>query len=215
MSESNSTERPSAKKENAPAGPTSMFRILKNLFGFSAILLSWWTALITILLGQSIVILYYADGYRPETFTIDKLVFIKGQFYPDRKTHDTYWAEGSVAGQKEKFDLGGYVEGVIQNQEELDSLFKIGQVLPVVYNPDVPEKHGIRILYPEKNFRETWRLRRDKIFRTGYLPLIFTLGLCFICGILAKKTKSAVGFIFGSLFFVIFAWIFILLKRFA
>lgn len=189
----------------------SFFRGLKNLFGFLAILLSWWTAILTaFLIGTSIVILMYADGYRPGTFTIEKLVYVQGGWQNRRSQPDRYWAEGSIAGQSEKFKLGGYTKGIPQNQEDLEAQFKIGQKLPVLYNPDVPEKLEVRVLYPEKNFHATWKSRQKQMIRTAYLPQGLAIVLCLICGILARKTKSAIGFSVASLIFVALAWIFVL-----
>jgi len=208
-----------SKTKNTPENDENSFRktfrILKNLFGFGGVLFSWFTAMITLfLIGPSFVILYYLDGYKPATFTIEKLTYIQGQYHSSvaKRSYDKYWADGTVDGQKEKFTLGAYIKGAINNQEELDVQLKVGQKLPVYYNPEVPEKHELRILYPDENFYEIRKLRKDKFIRTGYLPLFALWGLCLLCGILAQKKVSAVRFVFGSLFFVAVAWGFVLLK---
>ena len=201
------------KKEEPVSKMRSFFRGLKNLFGFLAIILSWWTAILTaFLIGTSITILMYSDGYRPTTFTIEKLVYVKGGWQGSRSRPDRYWAEGTIADQTEKFKLGGYTKGIPQNQEDLEAQFKIGQELPVLYNPNVPEKLEVRVLYPEKDFHETWKRRQKQMIRTAYLPQGLAIFLCLICGILARKTKSAIGFSVASLFFVVMAWVFVWLK---
>ncbi len=202
--------RKDTKNAESISKTRSVFRSLKNLFGVAAILLSFWTALLTgLLIGRSIFIILYADGYRPETFTIEKLVFIKGNYTGSRgqRSYDKHWAEGTVAGQTEIFTLGGYIEGTINSQEDLESQFKIGQQLPVVYNPDVPESLELRVLYPEEDFRATWENTQRRMINTAYLPLFLAMGLCLLCGIIAQKIKSAVGFCIGSLFLVIFSWV--------
>ena len=215
MNDSNSMATGGAGQQGgAPSKTASVFRSFKNLFGFLAIVTSWWAAILTIMLGQSIVILLNADGYKPGTFTIEKLVYFDPA-YRGRSRPDKYWAEGKVDGQAETFFLGGYAEGVIQNLEELEAQFSVGQQLPVLYNPDAPENSEIRVLFPDENFREAWQRRRMDFLKTGYLPLCLCITLCLVSGVLARKTKSAIGFSVASMFFVVFAWVFIWLKWFA
>lgn len=190
----------------------SFFTGLKNLFGFIAVILSFWSALITaFFVGPSIVIMMNAEGYHREVFTIRKLHYVHNDMRTQR-TLDKYWADGEVAGQSEEYGLGGYVQGVPQNLEDLESQFQVGQKLDVMYNPNVSKKRGSRVLFAEDNFHETWRARQKRMVNTGYYPLGLALGLCFICGLLAGKTKSALKFAAGSSFFLIFAWVFVLLK---
>lgn len=201
--------------ENAPSKITSIFGGFKTFFGVAAILLSFWAAILTaFLIRSSIFILLYADGYKQDTFTIEKLVFVKGKYTGSRaqRSYDKHWAEGTVAGRTENFSLGGYTQGTINSQEDLESQFEIGQKLPVVYNPDVPEDLELRVLYPEENFHATWKSLQKRMLNTAYLPLVFSMGLCFLCGIVARKTKSAIGFCVASLFLVVFSWIPTLLR---
>jgi hypothetical protein len=208
-------KKDSKTDEHDPSKITSVFRGLKTLFGVAAILLSFWTAMLTaFLIRSSIFIIMYADGYKPDTFTIEKLVFVKGKYTASRaqRSYDKHWAEGTVAGRTEKYSLGGYTQGTINSQEDLDSQFDIGQELAVMYNPKVPKDLELRVLYPEENFRATWKSRQKRMLNTAYLPLILSMGLCLLCGIIARKTKSAIGFCIASLFLVAFSWIPTLLR---
>jgi len=184
------------------------FKTLMGLSGGAAIVLSFWTAVITaFVIGNSIYILIYADGYKPATFTIEKLSFVKGHRASGKRTSDRYWADGMVDGKKEKFKLGSYITGVIQSQKDLESQVRVGQKLPVLYNPNAPEKLEIRVQYPEKDFKRTWERRQDKMVHTAYMPWFIAMGLCLLSGIGADKIKAAFGFCTGSLFLVAFAWV--------
>jgi len=184
------------------------FKILMGLSGGAAIILSFWAAMITgFMVGKSIYILLYADGYKPSTFIIEKLTFIKGNNASTNRTYDTYWADGTIDGKKEKFKLGSYITGVIQSQKDLEAQVHVGQKLPVLYNPNAPEKLDIRVQYPEKDFKRTWERRQDKMIHTAYMPLAIALGICFLSAIAINRIKTAFGFFMGSLFFVTFAWV--------
>jgi hypothetical protein len=179
-----------------------------GLSGGTAIILSFWAAIITgFMVGKGIVILLYADGYRPATFTIEKLTVIKGNHSSTNRTYDSYWADGVIDGKKEKFKLGNYIADVIHNQEDLEAQVHVGQKLPVLYNPRAPEKLEIRVLYPEKDFKRTWERRQKKMIHTAYMPLAIALSICFISGIAINRIRTAFGFFMGSMFFVAFAWI--------
>ncbi len=211
MNASNSQTK--AQNKEKVSGIISVFRGLKSLFGSVAVIVSFWTAMITgFFIGPSIIILLHADGYRPETFTITRLNYVKGWGTGSKRKPDKYWADGTVAGKQEIFKLEGYIQGTIQNLEDLEKQFHVGQRLAVYYNPDAPKNWETRVLYPEKDFHETWKRRQKKMINTGYLPLTFCWALCLLFGILGRKVKSAIGFCVGSLFFVAFAWIITLLR---
>ncbi|MBW2180233.1 MAG: hypothetical protein JRG81_07670 [Deltaproteobacteria bacterium] len=184
------------------------FKTLMGLSGGAAIVLSFWTAIITaFVIGNSIYILIYADGYKPATFTIEKLSFVKGHRASGKRTSDKYWADGMVDGKKEIFKLGSYITGVIQSQKDLESQVHVGQKLPVLYNPNTPKKLAIRVQYPEKDFKRTWERRQDKMVHTAYMPWFIAMGLCLLSGIGADKIKASFGFCIISLFLVVFAWV--------
>ncbi|NQT26931.1 hypothetical protein HQ585_16360 [candidate division KSB1 bacterium] len=185
-----------------------VFNGFKNLFGVAGLFLGIWTTLLTAFsIGPIMAILMYADGYEPAIFTVEKLSYIQGQFIHGKHHPDRYWADGTVNGQSEMFKLGEYIKGAINNREELEKQIKIGQKLPVLYNAKVPKKLQKRVMYPEMNFHSTWKNRQSRLFRKSYIPLFVSLGLCFLCGIVARNTKSAMSFIVGSTFLVLFALI--------
>ncbi len=184
-----------------------LFDNLKKAFGASAVILSMWTALITLgSAGQSVIILLYADGYRDAVFTVDQLLFQRGEMRRNR-TYDSYGAEGTVEGRKEFFSLGEYVRGVLQKREDLEAQVRVGQELKVLYNPDVPKTSGLRVLYPEENLKDTWRKIQRKMILTGYGPWLICLILCLVFGIAAGKTASAVRIGAGASVFVALSWI--------
>jgi hypothetical protein len=186
----------------------ALFSNLKNLFGTLAVVLSMWTAMISgFSIGNSIVILMYADGYEPATYTIENLVYVHGSRASGRRTHDQYFAEGTVAGQKEKFGLGSYIQGTPQNIEDIKTQVHIGQKLEVLYNPKVPQNTKLRVLSPEKDFKATWKRRQQKMIRTAYGPWGIAVFLCLLFGILGRQTKSAIKFCIGASVFIVFAWI--------
>jgi len=183
------------------------FKTLMGLSGGAAIVLSFWAAIITgFLIGNSIFILLYADGYTPATFTIEKLSYVKGHRASGHRTHDTYWADGTIDGKKEKFKLGRYITGVIQSQADLEAQVHVGQKLRVLYNPMAPEKLEIRVQYPEKDFKRAWERRKEQMIHTAYMPLAIAMGICLFSGIVIDRIKTAFGFCLGSLFFVAFSW---------
>ncbi|MBN1782153.1 hypothetical protein JW948_13555 [bacterium] len=185
-----------------------VFRSLQMLFGGMALVLSMWTAMITgFTLGKSLTILLYADGYRPATYTIEALYFQKanGINRPNR-TWDNYYAEGTVEGRKERFGLGSYVQGILKTREDLEAQVQVGQKLAVLYNPDVPVKTQLRVLYPEKKFTETWTHVRNKSIRVGYAPWGICMFLCILFGIAARERRSTLGFVFMGTIFIVFSW---------
>ncbi|MCB2189004.1 MAG: hypothetical protein KQJ78_21500 [Deltaproteobacteria bacterium] len=182
---------------------------LKNLFGVVAILLSFWTAMLTgFLIGPRVFLIMYGEGYRPAVFTITKLNFFKGSHAGSQanRTYDKHWADGTVDGNQETYKLGGYLRGPVNRLEDLESQFKVGQRLSILYNPEVPRHLELRVQYPEENFRASWEATQRQMVRTAYLPLLAAMGLCLLCGLLAGRLKSAAGFCLGSLLFVAFAW---------
>jgi hypothetical protein len=185
----------------------SLFNNLKKICGASALILSMWTALITLAsVHRSVIILLYADGYHETTYTIDRLIFQKGEMRRNR-TYDSYGAEGTVEGQEEFFGLGEYVHGVLQKREDLEAQVHVGQKLKVLYNPDVPRTSGLRVLYPEKNLKESWKRIQTKMIRTGYGPWLISMILCLLFGIAAGKTISSIKICIGALVFVLLSWI--------
>jgi hypothetical protein len=180
---------------------------LKNLSGAAAVILSMWTALLTAFgAGDSIVIMLNADGYRPAVCTVDRIVFQRGEARRNR-TYDAYYAEVTVEGRREEFNLGDYVRGVPQTREDLEAQVPEGRELAVLYNPDVPGKSRLRVLYPEKDFRESWRNRQRKILRTAYGPWGLAIVLCLTFGVAARRTRSALKWCAGASVFVILAWV--------
>ena len=146
------------------------------------------------------------DAYRPAVFTVSQIRFVKGS-YSTNRTYDKSWLEGTIEGRTEKFHrLGDYVKGTINSQKDMDSQFKAGMKLAVMFNPAMASHREERILYPDKDFGKTRRKTLDKMLHTAYYPLAVCLGLCFLFGIAAGKVKTAVGFFFGSMFLVIFSW---------
>lgn len=184
-----------------------LFNNLKKFFGASALILSMWTALITLgSVNKGVIILLYAKSYHEATFTIDQLLFQKGEMRRNR-TYNSYGAEGTVEGRKEFFGLGDYVRGVLQKREDLETQLHVGQELNVLYNPDVPRASELRVLYPQKNLKETWIKIQTKMILTGYGPWLISIILCFLFGIVAGKTISAVKICIGALVFVLLSWI--------
>ena len=170
----------------------NVFDNLKKLFGALALVLSMWTAMITgFFIGNSIVILIHADGYHEATYTIDQLLFRKGDMRSNSRHSDEYYAMGTVEGEKERFSLGDYLQGVIRTREDMESQVHIGQKLKVLYNPEVPNNTKMRVLYPEKNFKQTWEKRQKKMIDTAYGPWLIAIILCILFGTAAGKTKSA------------------------
>jgi len=192
--------------------PRSLLNNLKKLFGASALIFSMWSALITLgSAGKSVIILLYADGYHESTYTIDGLHFQKGEMRTNR-TYGSYGAEGTVEGRKEFFGLGDYVQGVLQKREDLEAQVHVGQELKVLYNPDVPRTSGLRVLYPEQDLKQNWKRIQAKMIRTGYGPWLVSMVLCFLFGIAAGKTLSAIKICIGACVFVLLSWIPFLLQ---
>jgi hypothetical protein len=185
----------------------SLINNLKKVCGASALIFSMWTALITLAsVSKSVIILLYAQGYHETTYTIDQLIYQKGEMRRNR-TYDSYGAEGTVEGQKEFFGLGDYVQGVLQKREDLEAQVHIGQKLKVLYNPYVPRASGLRVLYPEKNLKESWKRIQTKMIRTGYGPWLISMILCLLFGIAAGKIISSIKICVGAFVFVILSWI--------
>lgn len=193
----------------------SLFDNLKKLFGALAVVLSMWTAMITgFFIGNSIVILIHADGYYEAIYTIDQLLFRKGEMGSNRTNYDEYYAMGTVDGRTERFGLGDYLQGVIQTREDLESQVHVGQKLKVLYNPDVPQKTKMRVLYPDENFKQTWEKRQKKMITTAYGPWLIAVLLCLLSGYAAGKAISAIKISIASCLFIVFAWIPLLLNYF-
>ncbi len=89
----------------------------------------------------------------------------------------------------------------------------MGQKLPVVFNPELPDTMDIRVLYPRENFKEYWQKQWNWLLRTAYMPLGIALGLCLLCSF-AARSWTGVKFVIGSLPMVIFGWIGTLLDMF-
>ena len=204
-----------AENKGTPSGQHSVFRVLTILFGMIAILLSLWAGmLVALLAGRQIVILLHVVGYQPATFTIEKLVYVHGQRRGNKTTPDRYWAEGTVAGQAEKFTLGAYLKSIPANQEDLEKQVFVGQKLPVLYNSEAPDTVDARVLFPEEDFKERWLQRRKGLIYNAYMPLGVALGLCLLCS-LADRRWTGLKFVVGSLPFALMGWAFALLDMLA
>jgi hypothetical protein len=185
----------------------SLFNNLKKVCGVSALIFSLWTALITLSsVSKSVIILLYATDYHESTYTVDQLLFQKGEMRRNR-TYNSYGAEGTIESRNEFFGLGDYIQGDLQKREDLEAQVYIGQKLKVLYNPDVPKTSGLRVLYPEKNLKESWKKIQTKMIRTGYGPWLISMILCLLFGIAAGKTISSIKICIGASVFVLLSWI--------
>jgi len=189
----------------------SLLAVLTLSFGLVATLASFWAGmLVALLAGRQFVVLTHLDGYRPAEFTVERLVYAHGQRRGNRVDPDRYWAEGTIAGQQERFGLGAYLPAIPSNQAELERMMEVGRVLPVLYNPGVPDTIGARVLYPEKDFPAGWRLRRHNLIVYGFGPLAIALGLCLLCS-LANRSWTGVKFAVACIPFPVmgclFAWL--------
>ena len=120
------------------------------------------------------------------------------------------WAEGTLGGRKEIYDIGGYLKGIPGSQEALEQEFRVGQQLEVLYNPGAPATLRLRVVYPDPNHEERWRSRRNHLLRVTYLPLGAALTLSLVCGAVARRWTGA-GYLVASALFVLLSWIFVLL----
>ncbi len=180
---------------------------LMNLFGAIALVLSVWAAIFTaFFVGRSVVVMVHAGGYRPATFTVEELLFQKGVMRTNR-TYDSHGAVGTVDGRRERFGLGGYVKLPLQSRADLEGQVRVGQQLPVLYNPAVPKSSEARVLYPEKNFKQTWQRRQREMITTAYLPWGLAIALCLVFGAAAGRIASAVKICLGACVLVVLAWI--------
>jgi len=180
---------------------------LKNLFGALALVLSLWAAVFTaFFVGRSVVVMMHAGGYEPATFTVEELFFQKGAMRTNR-TYDSYHVTGTVLGRQERFGLGDYVKGVLQTRADLEAQVHVGQQLAVLYNPAVPANTGMRVLYPEKDFKRTWQRRQREMVTTAYGPWGLAMALCLAFGAAAGRIVSAVKICLGACVFVVLAWI--------
>lgn len=187
--------------------PQSLFNNLRKVCGVLALIFSMWAALITLSsVSNSVIILLYSKGYQESTYTIDQLLFQKGEMRRNR-TYNSYGAEGTIEGRKEFFGLGDYVQGDLQKREDLEAQVHVGQVLNVLYNSNVPRTSGLRVLYPQKDLKETWKRIQTKMIRTGYGPWLISMILCILFGIIAGKTISAIKICIGAFVFVFLSWI--------
>ncbi|MBU0673980.1 MAG: hypothetical protein KJ950_04995 [Proteobacteria bacterium] len=194
--------------QQADPRPRSVMRVLTMTFGLVALLLSFWTGmLLALLAGRQFVILTHVDGYQPAEFTVEKLVYFQGQWRGSKRNPDQYWAEGTVGGKHEKFTLGAYLTKIPANQGELESMMTVGRVLPVLYNPQVPDTIEVRVLYPEEDFPARWLLRRHNMYKYGFGPLAIALLLCLICS-LVDRSWTGPKFVIGSIPFPLMGWFF-------
>lgn len=188
--------------------------VAAHVAGSIALLLSWWAAALTgLLVGRQIVMLMHAADYRPATFTIEKLVYARGNRNPSRAARDPdrSWAEGTVDGNREVYDLGGYLKGIPGSQEDLERQFRVGQRLEVLYNPGAPATLQLRVVYPDPSHEQRWRSRRNHLLRVTYLPLGLALALSLSCAAGARRWTAGVGYLVASVLFVLLSWIFVLL----
>lgn len=152
--------------------------------------------LVALLAGRQFAVLTHVDGYRPAEFTVEELVYAEGQRRGSTTTPTRYWAEGTVNGHKERFGLGAYLPKIPASQAELEGMMAIGRVLPVLYNPEVPNTVETRVLYPDKDFPAKWLLSLHNLFRYGFGPLAAALSLWLICSLIDRSwlgIKFAVG----------------------
>ncbi len=189
--------------------------ILMQIIQTVTIVLSFWAAMGTYLsLGENFLVLLYADGYKPAVFTIRELEFREGYRTSSGLETSTvparHWAVGEIAGNKEKFGLKGFIRGEIQSQADLEKELSVGQQLQVLYNPDISEKLGIRIQYPEKDFKKIMKRRQLQIIKISYCPWAIMFCLYLFLGILSKDYISVLIVTLTSLFFIGIVWIYII-----
>lgn len=191
---------------------TSLWRKLVVATGMIALLVSLWcAALIAMLGGRQFMVLTHVDGYRPAEFTVEKLVYFKGRHYASGSNDPTeYWAEGKVDGHRERFVMGSYLPKIPTSQAELESMMDIGRVLPVLYNPQVPDTLDVRVLYPEQNFPANWYRSVDSLYMIGVLPLGILVALCLLFSLLDRSWVGLKFMVVCSFFPVmglVFAWL--------
>lgn len=206
--EKNKKESTLDPSDNPMAQEVTLLSGLMGLGGGAAIILSFWVAIVTgIGIGKTIYILLYVDGFHQAEYTVTALRYVEGDMRSSQRTYDKYFALGTINGIEEQFGLGDYVKGVINSQEELEHYVSVGQVLPVLYNPDAPKHLHIRVQYPEKDFKKKIEARQKNMINTAYMPWIIANAFCLFFGIVGKKWKTALKISIGSCFFVIFAWV--------
>lgn len=199
--------------QDSQAPSRSLTRTLTTVFGLVAVFASLWAgALVALLAGRQFMVLTHLDGYRPAEFTVEKLVYFRGQRRGSTQTRDQYWAEGTVAGRHERFGLGAYLPKIPASQAELESMMQVGRVLPVLYNPEVPDTVEVRLLYPEEDFPAKWLLSRRNVYTYGFGPLAVSLGLCLLCS-LADRSWTGLKFALGCIPFPVLGWLFAWLDR--
>lgn len=193
---------------------TSVYGNLTFGIGIIAIILALWAGFIVMALGpENAIVLLHAKDYRKAEFVVEKLFFIQGSRSPGAvsRSSNKYWAEGKVEGNSEKFTLGSYLIEMPNSQEQLESQVSVGQILPVLYNPNVDVKTEARVFFPKDNFLKFWQQRWKNIFLTAYLPLGVALIICITSSFLAKSW-SGLNFTITSLVISLSGWIFVFLK---
>ncbi|MCP4106156.1 MAG: hypothetical protein GY749_11555 [Desulfobacteraceae bacterium] len=198
-----------------PAKNTKFIRILMQISQTLTILLSFWAAMMTYLcLGENFLILLYADGYKPAVFTINELKFREAYTTSSglqtKRVSAKYWAVGEIAGNKEKFGLKGFIEGEIKSLADLEKELSVGQQLQVLYNSDISEKLGIRIQYPEKDFKKLMKRRQLQIIKVAYCPWAVMFCLYLYLGFLTKRYTEVLIVTMTSLFFIGIVWAYII-----
>ena len=179
--------------------------------GVLAIACSVWARMLVALLGgQHFTVLTHVGGYRPAEFTVERLVYQAGQRRGSTTSPTRYWAEGTVNGHKERFGLGAYLPKIPGSLAELEGMMAIGRVLPVLYNPEVPDTIEARVLYPDRDFPARWLIGLHNLYKFGFGPLAVALALCLLFS-LVDRSWLGVKFAVGCLPFPVLGLLFALL----
>jgi hypothetical protein len=118
-------------------------------------------------------------GYRPATFVVDRVVYRAGSPTSEGIDLDTFWAEGTVEGKKEKLSLQGFMKETPTSQVQLEALVKPGQSFSVLYNPDATEvmvqTQYLRVIRNDPDFEHAQPRRLATLALLTYGPLLFFL----------------------------------------
>ena len=167
----------------------SICRILQPCSGFAVFCAVFFSWLFTLSFVNRVVIYWTQDEYKPATFVVTAAVYSSGN-----DEADSYWLEGVVLGQQERFvpDLAGVAFD--RRSEELRRRYPQGTSIPVLYNPQatrmIVQSESLRLLDGTPGVWEREKKLRRRLGMFVLLPVPTTLAV-YLATRYVNRTRAA------------------------
>lgn len=164
-------------------------QILQPCCGFAVFCAVFFSWLFTLSFVNRITIYRTQHQYKPATFVVKAAVYFRGD-----ESGDSYWLEGTVFGQQERFvpDLAGVA--FVHRPETLTLRYPPGTNIPVLYNPEatrtIVQNESLRVLDASPDVWEREAKLRRRLGMFVLLPVPTTLAIYMALRYVNRKQRE-------------------------